>query len=349
MIAAMNINRRALLQQLSLASAACALSAPRFASAAAPAAVDHAKDWDWLAGNWDVYHERLRDRLVGSTTWDKFDGKSSFWHTLGGLGNVDDNLLHLPTGAYRAFSARTYDPATNQWAIWWLDGRTAGKLDPPVRGGFTGGEGEFFGSDVHKGTPVTVRFRWHETSSQRPWWDQAFSTDDRKSWEINWRNYFTRTSATATPIPLEGAEDPAANHWKFLVGHWRVKNRRRRADGSWEEFASELTNRPVMGGLGNVGDNVFHAPGGTYRGMSLRAFDGNAKMWRSWWVDGRTPSDIGAPLSGTLGARDGTLSGDGARSTWSRIDTGAPHWEQSVSKDGGRWETNWVADFERVA
>jgi hypothetical protein len=344
----MNITRRAMLQHISLASAACALGAPRLTTAAPAATSGHEADWKWLEGNWDVYHERLRDRLAGSTTWDKFNGKSSFWHTLGGLGNVDDDLLYLPTGTYRAFSARTFDPATNKWAIWWLDGRTAGKLDEPVRGGFAGTEGEFFGSDVYKGTPVTVRFRWHETASKRPWWDQAFSTDDRKSWEINWRNYFTRTSATATPIPLEGAADPAANDWKFLAGKWKVHNRRRRADGGWDEFASEITNWPVMGGLGNVGDNVFHAPGGTYRGMSLRAYDSNAHVWRSWWVDGRTPAGIGAALTGTFEKNTATLSGDGARSQWSRIDTGSPRWEQSVSNNGGKWETNWVADFTRA-
>ena len=197
----MNITRRELLQQLALASAAGAWSAPPLAS---PRAAGHEKDWDWLTGNWDVYHERLRDRLVGSNTWDKFAGKSSFWHTLGGLGNVDDNLLELPSGTYRAISARTFDPATAKWAIWWLDGRIAGKLDPPVRGGFAGDEGEFIGNDVYKGTPVVVRFRWHETHGKRPWWDQTFSTEDGKTSEINWRNYFTRTSAEATPIPIVG-------------------------------------------------------------------------------------------------------------------------------------------------
>jgi hypothetical protein len=343
----MNINRRDLLRQLSLASAACAFGAPQIVRSAAATPRDPAKDWDWLTGNWNVHHERLRDRLVGSTTWDSFEGKSAFWHTLGGLGNVDDDLLYLPTGTYRAFSARTFDPATKQWAIWWLDGRTAGALDPPVRGGFNGTEGEFFGDDVHKGTPVIVRFRWHETASPRPWWDQALSTDGRKTWEVNWRNYFTRTAAAATPIPLEGPEDPAAQDWKFIAGTWRVKNRRRKADGSWEEFTSELVNRPVMGGLGNVGDNVFHAPGGTYRGMSLRAYDVSAKLWRSWWVDGRTPTDIGAPLSGAFENGIGTLTVDGARSLWSRTDTGTPRWEQAVSKNGA-WETNWIADFERV-
>ena len=55
-----------------------------------------------------------------------------------------------------------------------------------MRGGFHGNEGEFLGTDTWKGTPVTVRFRWHETHSKRPWWDQAFSTDGGKTWEVNW-------------------------------------------------------------------------------------------------------------------------------------------------------------------
>ena len=106
----------------------------------------------------------------------------------------------------------------------------AAKLDPPVRGGFTGDEGEFIGDDVHKGTPVTVRFRWHETDSKRPWWDQAFSTDDGKTWEINWRNYFTRTSAEADAASARCGEPiaPRPRDWAFLVGQWRVRNRRRK-------------------------------------------------------------------------------------------------------------------------
>lgn len=344
----MILTRRTLLESLSIAGIAAAtgtLVPARTAHAGAKAG--HEQDWNWLLGNWNVYHERLRDRLVGSTTWDKFAGKSNFWHVLGGLGNVDDDLLELPTGTYRAISVRTFDPASGKWSIWWLDGRTAGKLDAPVVGGFTGDEGEFFGDDVHKGTPVTVRFRWHETHSKRPWWDQALSTDHGKTWEVNWRNYFTRTSLTPSPIPWDEAP-PAANDWKFLVGKWRVHNRRRKPDGTWEEFASTLENRPVMGGLGNVGDNVFHAPSGDYRGVSVRAFDTSKKTWNSWWIDGRTPSTIAPGVAGGFENGVGTLIGDGVRSLWTKTDTATPHWEQATSTDGRNWNTNWVADFVRA-
>jgi hypothetical protein len=279
---------------------------------------------------------------------------------LGGLGNVDDCILYLPSGKYRAFAPRAYDPATRTWSIWWLDGRRAGRLDPPVRGVFTGTEGEFQGLDDHEGTPVTVRFRWHDTHSKRPWWDQAFSTDQGKSWEINWRNYFTRVRDKPSTIPVEDGESLPleAFDWSWLPGHWKVQNERRRPDGKWEKFPSTLRNRPVMCGLGNVGDNLFEAPGGTYRGVSLRAFDREARVWRSWWLDGRNPRDIGPALEGRFDAGTGKgslIGGDivrgkqvRVRSLWTRVGMHSAHWEQASSDDGERWETNWVADLVRV-
>jgi hypothetical protein len=347
----MNFTRRALLERFSVA--ALALAAPRIASAGS---AGPEMDWDWLTGNWDVWHRRLKKRLAGNDEWDEFAGKSAFWHTLGGLGNIDDNLLYLPAGTYRAISLRAFDPATRKWAIWWLDGRTAAQLDPPVIGGFAGDEGEFIGTDTYQGKPVVVRFRWHEVHGKRPHWDQAFSPDGGKSWETNWRNYFTRTSATASPVPrLEEPAPAEAADWSFLVGRWRVRNRKRKPDGSWEEFASTLHNWPVMGGLGNIGDNVFHAPSGPYRGVSIRAFDAVAKQWRSWWLDGRRPHTISSSVAGTFADGVGTLLGedevDGGkvrvRSQWSRITTKSPRWEQATSSDGVKWDTNWSADFER--
>lgn len=345
----MNLTRRDLLERLSAAT--LPLCAPPLALAAGPE-----KDWNWLTGNWDVWHRRLKKRLAGNDEWDEFAGKSAFWHTLGGLGNIDDNLLHLPAGTYRAVSLRAFDPQTRKWAIWWLDGRTAAQLEPPVMGGFTGDGGEFIGTDTFEEKPVLVRFRWHEVHGKRPHWDQAFSPDGGKNWETNWRNYFTRTSATASPIPrVEGPAPAQVSDWSFLLGRWRVRNRRRTAGGSWEEFDSQLTNRPLMGGLGNFGDNVFHSPAGTYRGVSVRAWDASTTQWRSFWLDGRKPAFIGGSIAGTFEDGLGTLIGediiDGRkvrlRSQWSRTATKSPRWEQAVSSDGLNWETNWSADFER--
>jgi hypothetical protein len=351
--------RREVLKALGLAGGAAALGVPAWGQPAGA----HTKDWDWLTGNWDVWHRRLKQRLAGSDDWAGFAGKSSFWHTLGGLGNVDDNLLYLPDGEYRGLSIRAFDAATGKWSIWWVDGRQAGKLDPPVVGGFEDDEGVFYGKDTFEGMPITVRFRWHEVHSKRPHWDQGFSKDGGKTWEINWRNYFTRTSANATvQAPREAAGVPERDDWQFLAGSWQVQNRRlkQRLVGSqqWEEFPSTLHNWPVLGGFGNVGDNVFNAAAGTYRGMSVRTYDESARLWRTWWLDGRDATNITASVAGRFEHGVGTLTGDDVhdgkpvqvRSRWSDITATSVRWEQAMSGDGGAtWETNWIAELKRSA
>jgi hypothetical protein len=52
-------------------------------------------DFDFVHGRWQVRHRRLKERLVGSTKWDEFDGTSHNWPTLDGAGTVDDNFLEL--------------------------------------------------------------------------------------------------------------------------------------------------------------------------------------------------------------------------------------------------------------
>lgn len=152
----------------------------------------HRHDWDWLVGSWNVRHHRLKARLVGNTEWETFHGTCTMWTTLDGFGNVDDNMLELPSGTYRALGVRAFNAETRQWSIWWLDGRTPTSLDPPVRGGFRDGVGEFLTDDTLNGRPIKVRFRWSEITANSARWEQAFSPDDGATWEVNWWMEFTR-------------------------------------------------------------------------------------------------------------------------------------------------------------
>jgi hypothetical protein len=177
--------RRDLLLTTLAAGAAAALASPA-------AAAGREQDWAWLIGKWNVRHSKLRGRLVGSTAWDAFDGWVQNWPVMGGLGNIDDNWLAGPGDAYRAVAVRAFDPKTNDWGIWWLDGRAAGVIDPPVRGNFADGVGTFSGDDIYQGKPIKVRFQWSAITANSAHWEQAFSPDGGKSWEVNWRMAFTR-------------------------------------------------------------------------------------------------------------------------------------------------------------
>jgi hypothetical protein len=119
-----------------------------------------------------------------------------------------------------------------------------------------------------------------------------------------------------------------------------------------------LVNWPVLGGHGNVGDNVMNAPSGTIRGIGLRTFDPKSKQWSSWWLDGRSPTEFTTPQRGGFKDGVGTLLADDdldgrpikTRVLWSRISANSARWEQACSADGGKtWETNWISDFTRTA
>jgi hypothetical protein len=159
-------------------------------SADAPA--DGRADFDPLFGRWKVHHRRLQKRLEGDTSWDEFVGISEMRPLMDGMGNVDDNVLELPTGTYRAATVRTFDPATKLWAIWWIDGRNPSTIDVPVRGAFKDGVGTFLCDDVFNGRPIKVRFIWSEITENSARWQQAFSPDGGETWEPNWDMRFTR-------------------------------------------------------------------------------------------------------------------------------------------------------------
>jgi hypothetical protein len=152
-------------------------------------------DFDFLFGTWRVEHRRLKERLAGCTEWLEFGGRSTAWPTLGGNGNVDDNVIELPAGTYRAATVRAFDPEKGQWAIWWLDSRyPRGPLEPPMIGSFSDGVGTFFADETFDGKPIKVRFLWSHITASSCRWQQAFSPDAGASWETNWVMNFTRQS-----------------------------------------------------------------------------------------------------------------------------------------------------------
>ena len=55
-----------------------------------------------------------------------------------------------------------------------------------------GDRGEFYGLDDDDGRPVEVRFVWTRLGPDSARWEQWFSYDAGRSWEMNWTNTLTR-------------------------------------------------------------------------------------------------------------------------------------------------------------
>jgi hypothetical protein len=147
-------------------------------------------DFDFLVGEWRVHHHRFQpDR----NKWIDFDGICSNHKIMNGSANIEEHKLNSPNGAYHAIGLRSYNSKTQEWAIWWLDGRyPSGPIDPPVTGKFEDGVGKFYSDYMDKEKSMKVRFLWSKITKNSAQWEQATSADNGKTWDTNWIMEFQR-------------------------------------------------------------------------------------------------------------------------------------------------------------
>jgi hypothetical protein len=69
-----------------------------------------------------------------------------------------------------------------------------GKMDLPTIGEFNNnGRGEFYQQQEINGRTIFVRFIWSGITPNSAHFEQAFSADGGKTWEINWTTDFVKT------------------------------------------------------------------------------------------------------------------------------------------------------------
>jgi hypothetical protein len=161
----------------------------------------------------------------------------------------------------------------------------------------------------------------------------------------------------AAPTLAVADDRSGAHDFDFEFGDWQVHHRLKNADGAWYEMDGTARTQPVLGGYGNIEDNLFHRPKGDSRGLALRTYDPQAGTWAIWWVDSRAPHNpLDPPVVGKFVDGVGTFYADGdvngrparTRFIWSKITKTSAQWEQALSFDAGKtWDTNWVMVFRR--
>ena len=142
-------------------------------------------DFDFEIGSWKIHLSRLEDRLAGSTTWVEFDGISVTRRVWNGKANLEEFETDSQTGHIEGLTLRLYNPQSHQWSIYWANGQNA-TLDQPMIGEFKNGHGEFYDHEPWKGRAVFVRFIWSNTTTNTPHFEQSYSDDGGKTWEVNW-------------------------------------------------------------------------------------------------------------------------------------------------------------------
>jgi len=153
---------------------------------AVPAAVpDGAHDFDWEIGIWKTHVKRLVHPLTGSSTWAEYDGTSAIRKIWGGKANMVELEVDGPAGHLELASWRLYDPDSHQWSLNVASSRGGG-IGVPTVGGFKDGRAEFYDHETWAGKPIVVRFVISDIRPDSAHFEQAFSADGGKTWEMNW-------------------------------------------------------------------------------------------------------------------------------------------------------------------
>jgi hypothetical protein len=167
-------------------------TAPAQAGVAAQAR-DGQHDFDFEAGSWKIHLKRMVHPLTGSHTWIEFDG-TSVTRKLWDGAQLEQFKTDGPSGHVEGLTLRLYDPESHRWSLYWANQKTGALSLPATVGEFKNGRGEFYDQEMWQGKPILVRYAWSEITPNSAHFEQAFSDDWGKTWEVNWITDQTRVS-----------------------------------------------------------------------------------------------------------------------------------------------------------
>ena len=146
---------------------------------------DGQHDFDFLLGKWQFHLKRLQNPLTGSKSWVEFDGTGTCRAIWNGKALVEEVDFNGPTGRIEGVMVRLYNPQSHQWSLNWANAAN-GKFDIPTIGSFKDGIGEFYDMEPYNGRTILVRYIWSKTTTSSPHFEQSYSEDGGKTWEVNW-------------------------------------------------------------------------------------------------------------------------------------------------------------------
>ncbi len=159
------------------------------AEAAAPAAGavarDGQHDFDFEIGTWKTHLRRLLHPLTGSNAWVEMEGTTVVRKVWGGGANLVELVADGAGSHFEGLSLRLYNPETHQWTLNFAN-RADGMLAQPTVGGFKDGRGEFYDQETLRGRAIFVRFVIIPVDARTIRFEQSFSDDGGRTWELNW-------------------------------------------------------------------------------------------------------------------------------------------------------------------
>jgi hypothetical protein len=329
------------------------------AAKATPAQRDGQHDFDFEAGHWKIHLKRLVHPLTGSTTWVEFDGTSVTRMLWNGHAQIEEFETTSTADHIEGLTLRTYNPESHQWRLYWASSKD-GLLVVPQIGQFKNGQGEFYAQDMLNGKSIFIRFIWTKTNSNTPHFEQSFSEDGGKTWEVNWITDQTRVSdADFRPQMPAVAEQAGQHDFDFFFGNWKYHLKRLvhplTGSTTWVEADGTAVVHEIWDGRADLSETLADHGSGHIMGLTLRTFNPKTHQWYLYWANSKD-GVIAVPQIGEFKNGIGEFYAQDTlndrailvRFLWSGTTSKVVHFEQSFSADGGKkWEVNWISESSR--
>jgi hypothetical protein len=271
-------------------------SIPAFPEATSETPVRHAAterdgqhDFDFEIGTWKTHLTRLQHPLTGSNAWVDYEGTSVVRKIWNGRANLVELNVDGAAGQVQGLSLRLYNPKSHQWSLNYANAN-GGSLGQPTVGEFKNGRGEFYDQEPFDGRIILVRNVWSDITPTSCRFEQAFSEDGGKTWEVNW--IATDTRLTEEPDGSSGATDAkkirtgtqrasteadGQHGFDFEIGTWKIYLSRLqdRLAGSttWVKFDGTSVTRKVWDGRANLEEFETDSSTGHIEGLTLRVYN----------------------------------------------------------------------------
>jgi len=315
-------------------------------------------DFDFEIGNWRTHISRLARPLSGDTTWLEYQGTSVVRKVWNGRANTVELEVDGPGGQHiQGLSLRLYNPRSGQWSLNYVSS-ASGIFGTPTVGRFEAGRGEFYDQEEFDGRMILVQNVWKDITPTSCRFEQSFSDDGGKTWELNW-------IATDTRIRDEppGPTNDAPHDFDFEIGSWAVRNSRLvppeqpTDSASWIRFNGTSVARQLWNGRGVLIELASDPPSGHSAGLILRTWNPRAGQWNVSYASSQGGVMGAAEVGGFREGRGEFYSMEEdehgrtvlARSVLSDISPTSYRLEQAYSRDGGKtWQVSWISQHRRV-
>jgi len=152
---------------------------------------DGQHDFDFEIGTWKTKLKRMVDPLSGTQTWVEYEGTTVVRKVFDGMANLVELTADGPAGHFKGISLRLYNPQAHQWSLNFANMRS-GVMTAPTIGEFKNGRGEFYSQETLNERAILVKFVISKITSDSCRFEQSFSDDGGKTWELNWIAVDTR-------------------------------------------------------------------------------------------------------------------------------------------------------------